>query len=93
MKPASSASCAVNHVSVGAAKGTNPHFLDLFNFTCTGIEAFMTMQRQLKEHHHGHRKKENSTVRGFLSMLKKAGKTVTSERMGNERRYFMLLLP
>lgn len=30
---------------------------------------------------------QNHTVRGFLSMLKKAGKTVTSERINDERRY------
>jgi predicted transcriptional regulator len=32
---------------------------------------------------------QNHTVRGFLSMLKKAGKTVTSERVDNARRYFI----
>ena len=30
---------------------------------------------------------QNHTVRGFLSMLKKAGKTVTSDRINDERRY------
>ncbi|MFA5593216.1 MAG: DUF3489 domain-containing protein [Micavibrio sp.] len=30
---------------------------------------------------------QSHTVRGFLSMLKKAGKTVTSERISDERRY------
>lgn len=32
---------------------------------------------------------QNHTVRGFLSMLKKAGKTVTSEHVGEARSYFI----
>jgi DNA-binding MarR family transcriptional regulator len=32
---------------------------------------------------------KNHTVRGFLSMLKKAGFILTSERMQNERRYWI----
>ncbi len=32
---------------------------------------------------------QSHTVRGFLSMLKKAGKTVTSERVDDARRYFI----
>jgi hypothetical protein len=30
---------------------------------------------------------QNHTVRGFLSMQKKTGKNVTSERINDERRY------
>lgn len=32
---------------------------------------------------------QNHTVRGFLSMLKKSGKTVTSKRVGEVRSYFI----
>ena len=32
---------------------------------------------------------QSNTARGFLSMLKKAGKNVTSERVDNVRRYFI----
>jgi hypothetical protein len=32
---------------------------------------------------------QSHTVRGFLSMQKKAGKNVTSERIGDTRKYFI----